>query len=136
MKLELEKYQKIIKRNGDFQKQYLFYKKNFEPLKNKYESLFKHTELLQNIFEELINIYQKNLLLNSNFSNVKISVIEKTNLINQTRILLNKHQEIKMPDFYTASEIPKDDIFNKEKFINPTKKDFELKTFVVKKNKI
>lgn len=137
LKLELEKYKKIYKRNGDFQKQFLIYKNYFVPLENAYKQIYEYSLQLQNIFDDLISLYKSKLLLNPIFSDIKIRDNEKNELINETRAYLRKFQDIPLPKQYISQGRPetKLKIKNGKSQIIPIKKNFELKKFIVKKNK-
>lgn len=137
LKLELEKYKKIYERNGDFQKQFLRYKNYFVPLENAYTRLYEYSLKLQNIFEDLISLYKSKLLLNPIFSDIKIRDNEMVELINETRVFLRKFQNITLPERYISQGSPEQSLNVKKgkPQIIPTKKEFELKKFVVKKNK-
>lgn len=133
---ELEKYKKLYEKNGDFQKQHFEYKKYFEPLIKAYNELFCYTSNLQTLFENLILLYKSNLLLNPLFTDIKIPESKKTEIINETRAYLNKYKNEKIPKKYLAERPPQEGVFSrKENRLIPIKKEFELKHFVVKKNK-
>lgn len=136
LKLELEKYKKLYEKNGDFQKQHFEYKKYFEPLIQAYNELFYYTSNIQTVFEDLILLYKSNLLLNPLFTDIKIPENKKTEIINETRIYLNKYKNEKIPKQYLIERPPKEGVFSKKKKrLIPIKKEFELKHFVVKKHK-
>lgn len=136
LKIELEKYKKLYEKNGDFQKQHFEYKKYFEPLIKAYNELFCYTSNLQTIFEDLILLYKSNLLLNPLFTDIKMPENKKTEIINETRAYLHQYKNEKIPKRYLVERPSQEEGFNnkKQKLI-PIKKEFELKHFVVKKNK-
>lgn len=133
---ELEKYKKLYEKNGDFQKQHFEYKKYFESLIKAYKELFYYTSNIQTVFENLILLYKSNLLLNPLFTDIKITENKKTEIINKTRAYLHNYKSEKMPEQYLIERPPQEGVFSKKKGnLIPTKKEFELKHFVVKKNK-
>ncbi len=135
LKSELEKYKRLYNKNGDFQKQYLTYKKYFEPLVKAYKEIYNYSIELQIVFEKLIELYKTRLLLNSSFTKVKIEKNELIELLNETKSLLRKYQDISIPDRFNVQQENFSIKGKKKEQLIPIKKNFELKNFVVKKNK-
>ena len=129
-KLELEKYKKAYEKNGDFQKQFLKYKKYFKPLCEKYEELFERNSHLESMFEGLVELYSKNVLLNPLLT-VKVSKETQKQILDQVGLLLREYVKLE--------KITKYDILKEEEIdptvVRPNKRNTSKRNFVVKKNK-
>lgn len=90
---ELEKYKKLY----SISKEYMRYKKNFNEFKKEYENLFFSFKNYYEQTSKIVDEFEKRILLNPNFSNIKLSLEEKTNLINLLRPILIKLKSIKLP---------------------------------------
>lgn len=69
------------------------YEQGIKNIRNAYDELLYKTTYLEQTHLKLIKLFQKHLLLNDNFSNIKLNEQTKTNLINETRAIL--HEELK-----------------------------------------
>lgn len=127
---ELEKY----KGKEDYLKQmewkYFKYKKFFEPLACEYKKAYQYLENLNNKFEQLVQLYNKFILLNPNF-HVKLSEEDKNKIITEVQLILLDFIKLKKPNEY---EIIRDLIID-AKTPKTSKKKFERKHFVVKKQR-
>lgn len=130
LKIELEKHQNLDERIKDFEWKYFKYKKYFNPLAREYNKVYSYSLILNEYLQKLYNLYEQNLLLNPNF-NVKLSDDDKNKIIKELQTILLEFGKLKMPKEY---DIIRETDLN-PKSIKTTKKEFELKHFVIKKNK-
>ena len=103
LKQEIEICQKKLELSKSLNNSFDFFDKCYNPLRNEYKFVYQRLEYLFTRVQELKNIYNQRLLLNPNFSNIKIRDEEKMKIINETRIVLNKCQIETIPplkDFY------------------------------------
>lgn len=96
---ELEKY----KEKEDYLKQmewkHFKYKKFFEPLACEYKKAYQYLENLNNKFEQLVQLYNKFILLNPNF-HVKLSEEDKNKIITEVQLILLDFIKLKKPNEY------------------------------------
>ena len=133
LKNELETYKKKLQLCKTLKKETQHFDKCFYPLQREYEHIHFLLKFLFAIIQELKNIYNKRLLLNPNFANVKLRKEEKMQIINETRPILHKCYIKAIPplkDFY-IDEPRKGYACS----IFPTCEKTETKKFVVKKGK-
>lgn len=111
---ELEKYKKLY----SISKAYMRFKNDLDSFNREYQNNYKLLRFLIPKLEELKSIYNKRLLLNPNIPNIKLSLEEKTLIINETRTILSKIKELKMPiqkDFFIDVPIKKTQIVQSDK---------------------
>jgi Zn-dependent M32 family carboxypeptidase len=130
LKQELEKHQKIDERLKDLKWQTVKYKKYFEPLAAEYKEVYDFSQLLVSYMEKLVSLYNNYVLLNPNF-NVRLSEGDKNKIIKELQLILLEFLKLKIPKEY---EIIRDLQIN-PKIPKTTRKEFERKNFIIKKNK-
>lgn len=125
LKLKIEKLEQQLEEY----KKYKNFCKFFEKFKAEYENTYTALEKICSYFELIKEIFKKRLLLNPNFSNIKLSIDEKTDMIYKCRNILLNSEKVKIPqhkDFNIG--YPKNYIF-------PDSERNQKKAYVVKKNK-
>ena len=77
LKQEIEICQKKLELSKSLNNSFDFFDKCYNPLRNEYKFVYQRLEYLFTRVQELKNIYNQRLLLNPNFSNIKIRDEEK-----------------------------------------------------------
>lgn len=108
LEAELTKFKKIYEYNKHFHKEHFRYKKCFEPLVIAYNDLLRYLQATKPLIDKVIKIYNKRLLLNPAFPKVKLSENEKNNLINETKIILQKYNKKLEPKTIIPQDLVKD----------------------------
>lgn len=131
LKFKIEKYEKIIEEDKLFKPQYIKYQRCFQPLANKYQELYLWSKEINNKFTELVNLFNKYILLNQNLS-VKLSENDKSTILKECSLIILQYLKMtKIPKEYDLEWVQ--DL--NPKTIKTTKKEFERKNFIVKKKK-
>lgn len=125
LKLKIEKLEDQLKEY----KKYKNFCRFFERFKAEYEDTYNALEKVSSYFELIKEIFKKRLLLNPNFSNVKLSTDEKNDMIFTCRRILLNSEKVKIPEYRDFN------IGSPKNFIFPDSERNQKKAFVVKKNK-
>lgn len=125
LKLKIEKLEEQLKEY----KKYKNFCKFFERFKAEYEDTHNALKKISSYFELIKEIFKKHLLLNPNFSNVKLSTDEKTEMVFTCRRILLNSEKVKIPKYRNFN------IGEPKNFIFPDSDRNQKKAFVVKKVK-
>lgn len=127
---ELEKYKKKEDYLKEMEWKYFKYKKFFEPLAREYKNAYRYLENLNDKFEQLVQLYNKFILLNPNF-HVKLNEENKNEIITEVQLILLDFIKLKKPEEYEIIR----DLTIDPKTPKTIKKEFERKNFIVKRRK-
>lgn len=127
---ELEKYKKKENYLKQMEWKYFKYEKFFEPLACEYKKAYQYLENLNNKFEQLVQLYNKFILLNPTF-HVKLNKEDKNKIITEVQLILLDFIKLKKPNEYEIIR----DLTIDAKTPKTSKKEFERKNFVVKKQR-